>query len=500
MPRLPGENPGPYEIAPEGTIPVRIAGVGLLLATLALGIFGIGRSLWMDEAWVANSVLAPSLSGMFYYPDWLQTTPPLFLLLTRGVIQALGPSNVAFRLLPLAFALVGVASMMAVARRLVSPPFAVAACAFLAFNPTAIEYSRTCKQYSAEMAASAAIVLCTSIYLRNPLRHRFFWLLGAFVVVLPLAWSTAFLLPGIALAVYAHSGIRRAGALVLIAGGVLAALYFAFIRQNLSPELRTFWIANAESRSPALLAALALCLAAAVRLIWTRAWMQFVALLPCLLLAAANALGLYPASPRTRLFALPCFLLVAALGAEDLSRWLTRGSRVPVFIGSLAWLVAAALASEAAWKQIGEHQNAPVEDFEGAVRYLRQHVASSDLLLVNASVIEGFKLYTAMDRWPDHHAIYADTGWPCCRREKASTRGTSTERVVDEDLDRKIPAGFSGRVWLLYSARHTHWMWAGPDEGVLWRSHLTERGCPPGPYYRVLPNLAISSMDCANAR
>jgi hypothetical protein len=474
------------------TIQARIAVAGLLLAALALGIYGIGRSLWLDEAWVANSVLAPTLSGMFYYPGWLQTSPPLFLLLTRTAVHAFGLSNVAFRLVPLAFALVAVASMMAVSRRLLSPFFGVLACALLAFHPTAIEYSGTCKQYSGEMAASAVVLLSTVLYLEHPDRRRFFRLAGTFVVTLPLAWSTAFLLPGVAMAVWARGGIRRAGSLVLIASGVLAILYFAFIRPNLSPELRAYWIANAQNLSPALLAAVAFCIAAFVRAVLTRAWMQVVALLPCLLLAAGNALDWYPSSPRTRLFVLPCFLLAGAMTAQDLWRW-----RRPM---GFAWLMVIALGSQAAWKQIREHQNRPEENFAGAVQFLRQHVEPRDILLVNAAVIEGFKLYTVMECWHDHHAIYSDTGWPCCQRDKILTRGASTERAVVEDLDRKIPKGFTGRVWLFYSARLTHVVWAGLDEGKLWRSHLTDRGCPPGPNYLVLANLAISEMDCVNAR
>src|SRR5579863_949213 len=112
----------------------------LVLAALALGIYGIDRSLWMDEAWVANSVLAPSLSGMFYYPDWLQSTPPLFLLLTRAAVGLFGVSNSVFRVLPLALALIAIAAMVTVSRRLLSPPFAALACALLVFNPTTIEY------------------------------------------------------------------------------------------------------------------------------------------------------------------------------------------------------------------------------------------------------------------------------------------------------------------------------------------------------------------------
>ena len=483
-----------------------------LSATLALGIYGIGRSLWLDEAWVANSVLAPSLSGMFYYPDWLQTSPPLFLLLTRGAVQAFGVSNVAFRLVPLALALVAVASMMAVSRRLLSAPFAALACALLVFHPTAIEYSRTCKQYSSELAASAVILLCTVLYLQDPVRRRFCWLAGAFALMLPMAWSTAFLLPGVALAVWASGGIRRAVSLVLTGSGVLAILYVVFIRPNLSPALRAYWIATAQNLSPGLVAAVVFCVAAALRAVFTfnrqpdsrtssiRVRMQIAAVLPCLLLALSDAFHWYPSSPRTRLFALPCFLLVAAMNAEDLCRWLIGAAsvgarRAAAFVGAAAWLTAIGVGSEAVWKQVRGHQNQPAEDFAGAVQFLRQHVAPSDLLMINASVIEGFKLYTVMEGWHDHKAIYGDTGWPCCARDRIAAPGASTERAVFEDLDRKIPKGFAGRVWLLYSARHTHWVYAGLDEGVLWRAHLMDRGCPPGPY-RVLENIAISAMDC----
>jgi len=435
---------------------------------------------------------------MFYYPDWLQTSPPLFLLLTRAAVHAFGVSNVAFRLVPLAFALVAVASMTALSRQLLSPPFAVLACALLAFHPTTIEYSRTCKQYSGELAASAVILLCTFRYLRDPVRRQFYWLAGAFVLTLPLAWSTAFLLPGVAIAVRARGGIRRAASLVLMGSGVLAILYAVFIRPNLSPELRAFWIATAQNLSPGLLAAVVFCVAAAVLAVFTidkqpasRAWIQIAAVLPCLLLAVADVFHWYPASPRTRLFALPCFLLVAAMNAEDLCRRLIQGRHATAVVGAALWLTAIAVGSEAAWKQVREHRDRPEEDFAGAVQFLRQHVMPSDLLLVHASVIEGFKLYTVMEGWHDHHASYGDTGWPCCRRDKIA----STKQAVFEDLDRIIPRGFSGRIWMMYSTRDTHWIRTGLDEGKLWRSQVWAKGCPPGPYL-ALANIGIGEMNC----
>ena len=60
------------------------------------------RSLCVAESWVANSVLAGSLHDMFYYDPWLQTTPPLFLLLVRATVKMFGASNTTLRVMPLA--------------------------------------------------------------------------------------------------------------------------------------------------------------------------------------------------------------------------------------------------------------------------------------------------------------------------------------------------------------------------------------------------------------
>jgi hypothetical protein len=469
-------------VSPRTTIALVLVTLGFI--ALGLGLYGIERSLWLDEAWVANSVLQPTLSGMFYYPDWLQTTPPLFLLLTRAVVHVFGTSNAAFRTAPLGMALAGVVFMMAASRRLVSLPLAALAAGLLVFHPVAIEYSRTCKQYSGEMAASAAILFFAAVYLQQPDQRRFYGLTGAFVVTLPLAWSAAFLLPGVAIAVWARGGIRRAATLAFVAVGLLALLYVAFIRPNLAPQLREFWIANAQPLSPGVAAAIVFCVVAGAWSARRRNWMLFVAILPCVLLAAANAMHWYPDSPRTRLFALPCFLLGAAMMVQHLVRWR--------YMGTVAWIVLIAAGSQAVWKQVSEHRNQAEEDYAGAVQYLKHHVAPADLLLVHASLIEGFKLY-----WPDNHAIFGDTGRPCCQRGRF-TRFSSRPAVL-EDLDRKIPKGFTGRLWLAYSTRDTHWNYVGLDEGKLWRNHAWDKGCPPGPYL-ALANLAISPMDCMKAR
>jgi uncharacterized membrane protein len=216
---------------------MRILRVLSLVAALLLGLAGIHRSLWLDEAWVANSIAAPTLREMFYYPEWLQSSPPLFLLASRTAVRLLGLSNTSLRVVPLLLALIATAAMFAVARRALSPAFAALACVLLIFYTAEIEYSHSAKQYSGEVAATTVVLLAAAAYLQKPERSRFRWLAAAVVAALPFSYASVFLLPGIVLAI-GYTSPRRALALTGVAGAVLATLYVFFIRPNLGYQLR----------------------------------------------------------------------------------------------------------------------------------------------------------------------------------------------------------------------------------------------------------------------
>jgi hypothetical protein len=468
----------------------------------------MNRSLWLDEAWVANSVQAPSLSGMFYYSGWLQVNPPLFLLLVRGAVRLAGASNAVFRVIPLLLACAAAIGTQAVSWRLLPAPLAALASAIVVLDPTAIEYSRMLKPYSGELAASAVLLLLTVRYVQQPARSRFAWLLAATAVAIPLAYATVFLLPGIVLAVALTrtegTGMRRGVALTLLAGGELLALLWFSIRPNLGPELHAYWAVDADHGVNAgLLAALGFCIFSGARVVRNFArgdrspkiWAYIVCLLPCLLLALSGGLGLYPVSHRTRLFTTPCFILLAMLTVEDL----LRGFADRKLIDGMATALTCGLVCFAVASQIVEGRNTTEEDFASAVSFLERHVAAEDLVLVHACCKEGFLLYSAMNGWNPPRVLFGDTGWPCCARGKNAGPGASSKDAAIQDLDAKIPRGYSGRVWLLYTTRPTHWSYTGLDEGNLWRNHLWDRGCPPGPYLR-FANLAISPMNCVAAR
>jgi len=442
-------------------------------------------------------VREPGWGAMFQYREWLQTSPPLFLLLERGAIAIFGLSSSALRAVPLALAMAAAWAMWAASRRLLPWPVGLVASALLVTNPTLIEYSRTAKQYSGEVAASALLLWSAAALKERPARA-----LWVAAIAPLLGYSSVFLLPGLALALLLCGHRRQAAGLTAVAGVELGALYWWFLRPNYSPELRAFWAADADGGwTPALALAAFMCIACAVTLCWRLRdeWFSWVCVLPCLLLALSATVGWYPANPRTRLFALPCFLLLLARSTSGhrLSACV-RFSTDPYARGSLpkaACTIALALGALSLWRQVAEHRAAPQEDYAQAVSYLREHMAPADLLLVHAAAREGFLLYASIERWTPARVEYGATGWPCCARGHDARPGISSKDSVLRDLDAKIPPGFRGRIWLLYPTRPSHWSYAGLNEGDLWRNHVWDRGCPPGPYV-ALANLAISPMNC----
>jgi len=469
----------------------RFAAAGLLTCTLILGIYGMGRSLWLDEAWVANSVNAPTLGAMFHYPDWLQTSPPLFLLMARGAIRVFGLSDVSLRMVPLGLALLAVVGMLAVARRVVPPAFAALACAALIFHPTMIEYFRSFKQYSGEVAATTFVLWATVRYLQSPERRQFWWLVGTVVLAMSLSYPTVFLLPGM---LWAVRPLRRGLALAAVSAGVLAILYWWFIRPNVSSSLQVYWsVGGRDLGTLALtgLAAVCVVVIAARPRFGIQGRLVIVCALPFLLFAIAEAAGWYPQSPRTSLFLRPCLVLAAVMAGAEISKNWNR-----LVVESVVVLLAIVMVFLGVRKQFHEGRFQPEEDFAGVVRYLSKNAGPTDIVLVHASMREGFLLYTAMQGWSPPNAVFSDTGWPCCPRGKDARPGSSTEAAVLADLDSKIPREFSGRIWLFHSARPTHWDYTGLDEGEAWQRYFWNRNCRPGPYIR-FPNLGISPVICS---
>jgi hypothetical protein len=298
-----------------------------------------------------------------------------------------------------------------------------------------------------------------------------------------------FLLPGVVIAV----AFGNRGRAALLAGGsavVLAALYWWLIGPNYTAALRAYWMgAPGVWLAPSMIAVVGVCIAFAVRIAWTRNVVGLILLTPCVLLFASELLGWYPASPRTQMFVRPCFILLLVMVLQDLA------SRTKWKWDAVVVLAAAVVIFLGVRKQFHEGRFQPEEDMAGAVRYLRMNVAPSDLVLVHASLREGFQLYTSIQTWTGQPAIYGDTEWPCCPRGKLAGPNVSTPEDVLHDVDSKVPHDFHGRIWLFYTDRPLHWDYVHVYDPKLWQNYFWSRGCTPGPYIR-FANLGLVPMNC----
>ncbi len=500
-----------------------VAVCGFILRSIDLG-----RSLWQDEAWVANAAISPSLSNVLYYDAWLQTSPPLFMLLVRFTVTAFGLSNYSFRAVPLLMGLVSMAGMGMIARRMLTRGYALLAWTIFVLSPTAIMNSATLKQYSSELAASTTILLLCIRYLDRPTTKRFCLLLAASVVALFMAYSSAFVLPGIVLVVAMRSvpanglplsvkrrksvALRRGFILAVVTAGVFVVEYLCFISPNTSPRLTAFWD-NGEHGNIRRVAALTLdtflrqlpiplppvqnklmvaligpFLAGGLILAWLRfrkgrsesMRIQVVCALPCLLLILGKAASAYPLSERTNLFLLPFIVLLLVCSLQFTSDFvlsklrsdlLRRVVRIGVAAATLLTILAGIRNYSFA------RLNVPVEDIASAVSFLRTQAQPEDLIWVHASCSEGFKLYTKVTSWHDAPVKYGHTGWPCCPRVSAGVKSSGSREAVRNDLDASLPEGAARRIWLLYTTRVGHWSYVGLDESRVMRDILRHRGC-----------------------
>ena len=145
-----------------------LLGVG---AALRLFHFFDNRSLWIDEVYVALSLLRMDF-GQLARPALLyeQKAPILFLWLCRVAVAAFGEREMALRLVPLLSGLAGLLLFVPVARALLRPLGAAVAVGALALAPPLIYHSVEIKQYSTELLAT---VLALWLFVRY--RHRSDW-------------------------------------------------------------------------------------------------------------------------------------------------------------------------------------------------------------------------------------------------------------------------------------------------------------------------------------
>ena len=150
----------------------RRSALALLLALAAGALFrvlqyGVGRSLWLDEALLSLNVTGRGAADLLTRPlDYGQTAPPGFLLLQKLGTAALGTGEYALRLVPLLAGLAALFWLPTLARRYVSPAAVPWAAGLFALAPFLVYYASEAKPYALDVLAAVA-VLATVARLRD---------------------------------------------------------------------------------------------------------------------------------------------------------------------------------------------------------------------------------------------------------------------------------------------------------------------------------------------
>ena len=325
------------------------------------------RSLWLDEAWVANA-----LDRGNFDPAGLNTTPLGFALAVRGAIAILGNTEWALRLVPCLCALAAVLLLFATARTLSTGLLLpTLAAMLLATNPVLLAYAQTLKPYTLDTVASLLVLVLAQRLSTRPTPLIWAWY-AALLCALPLAsFGTLFVAAAMAplLARCAWRAGQIAPYLLAHAAALVALIvsYLTYLRSQRSPSLVAFWHAgfppgvlqtpvwllgetvgffNYLFANPGTWHAVILvgAVAGGVCCAWRHPAEQFVVAAgvgSIALVALAACLHLYPydgsqGGGRLLLFALPGLLLLAARGLDALARSTGSAAFVVALVALLA--------------------------------------------------------------------------------------------------------------------------------------------------------------------
>lgn len=476
--------------------------VVIILFVLYLRLDFMNEGLWHDEAWVANSVLAPSISEMLYYDQWVQTTPPLLLLLIRTATAFLGTKEVTLRLVPWLAGLLSVLMVALVLRRNFRFPLALLGTTFFATNYYALKYAQHVKQYSTDLLVSCLFLTVIWIMLELGRNRRLYWILaGLGTIGIFLSYNAVFWIPVaiiVVLLMPSHAGkddrpwyqnILRIDSLflLLLYGASFATLYFLFVIPNRDPNLLTYWrnsflgdagLVRSMSRfiqnisellfpreaglAPISNALMVLCLGGIFRAIIgalrndRRAFqLLLVFFLPIVTSVIASLARQYPLldHPGLVIWILPALVVVVIYAVEPLWIRIERLLQRTLSLGAVEIIVAVlcilyAMTNMWFLKQHPQYR----EEGREAVEYLRDRMGPADSLFVHGRHQQQFIFYTRHFNWSPATVYMGATEWPCCPRNKILRVSNPQASNFKEDIHSFMLRSRGNKVWLLLPA------------------------------------------------
>jgi MprA protease rhombosortase-interaction domain-containing protein len=378
-------------------LPLVAAGAG---TALRLSAYLHRRSLWFDEAMVAQNIAHRSYRGLTHPLALHQGAPVGWLWAQRTSILAFGENEYAWRLFPLLCGIGVLLATWAVARRLLPKPFVFVPVALAAVNTALIDYSNEAKQYETDAFAAVGLLALTLPLLDRVTPRRLAVWTAAGAVAVWFSHPAVFFAGAYTLAVVVAALLRRNvrdAVLGAAAGAAVAASfavgYLLIVRHtNDDPVLfqywrnahgfplagqRRQWVGDAlrgflhtpAGLSPPLWLAVLLLAAGLVTYAVRRPAVPVALAVPAVLLVAAAVAQRYPFAGRLTMGLVP-LALVTACGLLA-ARW-----RLARVVGLAALLVVARAPADLAVERV-EHPR-EMQEVRQALQYVRAHLQPGD--------------------------------------------------------------------------------------------------------------------------
>ncbi|HEV1995128.1 MAG TPA: glycosyltransferase family 39 protein [Candidatus Acidoferrum sp.] len=508
--------------------------------------------IWLDEAWVANSILAPTVRQMLYYDRWVQSSPPLFLLLDRVLVHLLGASELSLRALPWLAAAIALALFAWTLRRIFPFTLALIGTTLLVTNYWAFKYAQQVKQYSTDLLVACVFLCLLSRSLESEAgAGKFLGLLATGSIGVLLSFPAVFWFPAAALvplrdsilALRQGGGERRAREnlaklilLLVLFSSSLAVTYFFFSVPNQLGSVQEYW-RRADLGGGGLFAALFggfpknVCRMLFPQRTWSTPISYFLGLLAGAGLVRAMVHGAKREPQALRLLVVTLLPFLAAIAASVAHRYPLRD--YPRFI---LWMLPSCIllilyCLEAVWTRLAgtlrtewfhllDRVVAPAgclvllcgglfflirypgrgEDVRSAVMYLKAHAAPADLVFVHGGTSEQFDLYAQLLHWSPGQQYLGKTGWPCCPRHHLQRVSSPRAASFEEDVHSFLDGARGKRVWVIMPAANpSEWSQGLRYQRIKLPGLLAAHACQEEEE-KEFDNVALYTARCNSAR
>lgn len=214
----------PWLGRPERVIVTAMWGAVALGAILRLARYGLNRSLWIDEAFIALNVIHRSLGHLMDPLSYFQGAPPGFLALEKASVGALGTGEHALRLWPLLAGLASLPLFLVLARRLLDPVAALLAVVAFAVSGPLIDYATQVKPYEGDVLAAIVLLLAAWTCIdRGPSARRLVLLAAAGIVSQWISFAALIILPAVLVAIAWPDALERRWRRLAALGAVAAS-------------------------------------------------------------------------------------------------------------------------------------------------------------------------------------------------------------------------------------------------------------------------------------